>query len=96
MLKTELKLENVMKVYKGNAEGCRCGCGGDYFYPEAHQATGSQDRGYPVEDKDINDAVVKRAFNKIMKNWELCEFGGDYIDLTLGTRATTLYLVPKE
>ena len=30
---SELSLEQIRTVYKGINHICRCGCGGDYFYP---------------------------------------------------------------
>ena len=29
----EIDVEKVTKVYKGELDCCRCGCGGDYFEP---------------------------------------------------------------
>lgn len=96
MNKTDLKLEMVMSAYKGASRGCRCGCLGTYHYTKANQAIASENRGYPVTEEDINDAAVKRAFNKIQKNWNLCEVNSQYIDLVIGKTATTLYLVPTK
>ena len=30
----EIKLENITQVYRGKLDQCRCGCGGDFLYPE--------------------------------------------------------------
>lgn len=32
-IKTQIHLDQVKNLYIGKGKCCRCGCGGDYFYP---------------------------------------------------------------
>jgi hypothetical protein len=61
------KLEDVVCVYNGKP-GCMCGCNGVYSYATNHREYASKDRGYEVEENEINDRKVKMMFNKFLKN----------------------------
>jgi hypothetical protein len=60
-----IKLENVASVYSGIDGRCCCGCSGKHTYASAHQAWGSKNRGYKVEDDQVSDRTVKMVVNKI-------------------------------
>lgn len=62
---TSINLENVVSVYSGR-RGCCCGCRGKHTYAKAHQAYGSQHRGYAVGDDEVNDRTVKLIVNKVL------------------------------
>ena len=54
----ELKLENIRSAYKGIPNRCMCGCSGRYFYTKINQKESSENRGYEVSDKEVNDKKV--------------------------------------
>ena len=31
----EINASDLIKVYYGSLDQCRCGCGGDYYYPDS-------------------------------------------------------------
>lgn len=64
---SEVKLQSIAFVYSGKAHACCCGCAGKYRYASAHQAWGTQNRGYSVDAEDINDRFVKTVYNKMVK-----------------------------
>lgn len=61
------KLEDVVSVYTGKP-GCMCGCLGTYSYASQHKDYASNDRGYKIDESEINDRKIKLMFNKFMKN----------------------------
>jgi len=75
MIKIEdVKLEDIYSAYHGKKEGCRCGCNGYYIYTTLHKDFASKDRGYKIENEEVNDDLVKKIYNKIMNNKQDCTF----------------------
>lgn len=62
-----LTIDNVSSVYSGKINRCACGCAGKHTYSTAHKTWASKDRGYNVDDEEVNDRTVKTIFNKVMK-----------------------------
>lgn len=60
----KIRIEDVLKAYSGKPDTCMCGCAGTYSYPKLRQKEGGEDRGYPVNDNEINDKRIKTIFNK--------------------------------
>lgn len=60
----QLDINDVLSVYSGR-HGCCCGCKGKHTYREATQRLGRERRGYPVDDDEVNDSVVRRHLNTI-------------------------------
>ncbi len=58
----QIKVEDVVDVYSGK-NGCRCGCGGKYYYNSAWVKEGKAERGYDIAEDEINDRMV----NKVVK-----------------------------
>jgi hypothetical protein len=86
------KLENIVKVYKGKPNSCMCGCAGTYYYAKAHQEFGSRERGYKVDDEEVNDGVVKRVLNKVAKEGDRARtIGSDIWDVVIGKTQYTIY-----
>jgi hypothetical protein len=56
----------VVFVYSGKA-GCACGCNGSYKYAAAHRAFASKNRGYKVDDNEINERSISIIVNKVVK-----------------------------
>ena len=67
MDRSKLTLENAFKSYSGKP-GCMCGCLGTYKVASAHREFAEDELGYKYDDNAVNDAAVKRAFNKIMND----------------------------
>ena len=53
----DLRNFNILKIYKGKDNHCRCGCGGKYYYPE--------NRSF---DRILKNA--EKAFNENLKLME--------------------------
>lgn len=62
-----INLDTVASVYSGKAGRCCCGCSGKHTYASAHREWAGKNRGYAVDDDDVNDVVVKRLVNKLSK-----------------------------
>jgi len=50
---TEVKVENVIKVYSGKP-GCGCGCRGNYRVNPAHLEFANKERGYDYGPEEVN------------------------------------------
>ena len=89
----EISLESVVKTYNGKP-GCMCGCNGKYSYLKSSQEFGSKDRGYVVNDDEINERSVNYVLNKLKNEAHLgIEVIDDYIfSLDIGNRRYSLYL----
>ena len=57
----DIEQENVMSVYSGKADSCRCGCSGKYYYSSNMVGEASEHRGYEVRADEVNDGMVKRV-----------------------------------
>jgi hypothetical protein len=82
---------DVMSVYSGKAGRCCCGCAGKHRYSSVHRAVGSTNRGYKVEDKEVNDAQVRRVLGIVQKNAGLATAGGNHFAVVLGERLYVVY-----
>lgn len=92
-----IKLENVASVYSGIDGRCCCGCSGKHTYASAHQKWGSKNRGYKVENDQVNDRTVKMVVNKIEK--AIAAGGKPYkhnpeelVSITVGKRLYIAYM----
>jgi UDP-galactopyranose mutase len=56
---SKLTTNDIVSVYSGKP-GCCCGCKGKHRYNSKHRAEGTQTRGYPVLNDEVNDAQVTR------------------------------------
>jgi len=54
----ELELKNIRSGYKGIPNRCMCGCSGRYFYTKVNQKESGKERGYEINDKEVNDKKV--------------------------------------
>lgn len=60
------KKELVRCSYSGRP-GCMCGCNGKYSYTSKLRSFSGKNRGYSIDDDEINDAAVKRMIGKFKK-----------------------------
>lgn len=61
---TKINIDNIISVYSGKLGKCCCGCSGKHTYKESTRETASKDRGFVVEDEEINDKTVKFIIKK--------------------------------
>ena len=85
-----LDLSRVFKVYNGRANRCCCGCSGKYTVAGAHKAYADQDSGYPYDDSDVNDEIVRKIVGKILSAAEPVDEGGQ-VYATVGKRLLIAY-----
>jgi hypothetical protein len=89
---------NILSVYSGKPDGCRCECGGTYRYYSANRLEAERRNGYALEDSDINDRQVRKVLALLKQNADQVEringLGGETIfDVTLNGRAYTVYAI---
>jgi hypothetical protein len=80
-------LDKVTKVYSGKP-GCMCGCNGKWTY----SSTAKADSGC---EPTRNDSIVKRTFNKIMKDPDVVvdDLGSELCySVTTKTRLNVFYV----
>lgn len=93
-----IKLENVASVYSGINGRCCCGCSGKHVYASAHRDWAVKDRGYTIDDDEVNDHTVKLIVNKINKNFvegvqnQNNDHQDDYTAVVIGKRLYVAYL----
>jgi hypothetical protein len=78
----------VTRVYSGKP-GCMCGCNGIYRYPSnLNRTAAGLNRGYAIDDKEINDKFVNRVLGYVNANLETAEIvPGEYIMVTIDGRS---------
>ena len=93
-----INIDEVECVYSGTPHRCTCGCAGNYFYAERHREHATKRRGYKVDDKDINDTMIKKVLKIFAESKEPVECIQDYIFTIIvnGNRQYTIYLVRRE
>lgn len=84
---------DILSVYHGKMNHCRCGCGGEYYYSSANIQFASVDRGGDVDSNDINDSMISKAVKHINKNIAKATVLSGYIyEIALsGGKCYTLY-----
>jgi len=89
--KPSIEVAKVYAVYSGKPDTCMCGCAGKYSYASEHREFGGKDRGYEVDDDEVNDRTV-RAFTKKVSNSDGVEVLDGYIYcVTIGNRFYAVY-----
>ena len=88
-------IDNVASVYSGKP-GCMCGCKGTYKYASKWREASSKNRGYKVNDKEINDSSVKLIVNKMntlleTEAYEEAERTDQYLFIDTGSRYYAAY-----
>ena len=91
----QIKLEKVLSVYSGINGKCCCGCSGKHTYSSTRREEAGKDRGYEIEDDEVNDRTVKMMVNKINKQIELgnvLDNNEDLVSCVVGQRLYIAYL----
>src|SRR6185295_3252771 len=86
---------DIRSAYSGKARHCMCGCAGKHYYASAHRAEGSANRGYPVQDDEVDDRMIVRVLRLIQANEDGEEAWADpnatYAEATVGKRSYVVY-----
>jgi hypothetical protein len=95
MTKTALdinNLSNVLSVYSGRDGRCCCGCAGKHYYSSENQKAASKDRGYKVDDDEVNDKMVRKVV-KILNNTDIMDrdCGNNHISTVVNGRLYVVY-----
>lgn len=103
-IKVGIDRDEVASVYSGKANRCACGCAGTHRYATRWTDWSERNRGYRIDDSEINDRQVSRVVNKILRiasgqedgTFEPLEDsrGGRYVSAEQGDRMYVVYLVP--
>ena len=65
-MRTEpIRVEEVLTAYSGLTNSCYCGCSGKYYYTESTRKVAGKDRGYEVDDDEINEKMVLKIVNRV-------------------------------
>jgi len=75
----------IQSVYSGKP-GCCCGCLGTHYYTERLRKVASENRGYDIEDHEINERMIKKVVNLMNAKPFLVQDEGNHFFLDLGTR----------
>jgi hypothetical protein len=91
---TNITFDQVEKLYDGKGNNCRCGCGGEYYYPddqygrmEIESALARMQRSRSVES--INNYIFEIVIRRYEEKERHEETGYSYKDQT---KVLTIYL----
>jgi len=88
-----IEISDVLSVYSGRDGKCCCGCSGKHTYRKATQTAGSANRGYAVDDKEVNDSVATKVLNIVKANEGSADKDGSNVSVVVGKRLYVVYLV---
>lgn len=92
----KININEIISVYSGKVNHCRCGCSGKHTYKESTREIASLERGRPVLDEEINDRVVKMIINKLNKNPNTIFEDYSHYSLETKTRLYIAYITSEE
>lgn len=91
-----IDVNKVSSVYVGKPHMCMCGCAGVYYYTSQNKDWSSKNRGYALDEDDINDAKVIRVIQKFVKDPQIADNIDNYIfTKVIGKTQYTIYMVKK-
>jgi hypothetical protein len=92
----KFKMEDVVSVYLGKPNKCMCGCSGNYAYTSLNSAYGEKDRGYSMNDGDVNDRKVNVRLNRYYNDPQKPNVVENYIfTKIIDGKQITVYLKEK-
>ena len=93
----EFDITIVASVYIGKPKTCMCGCAGVYYYNSLNAVNAGKDRGYEIEQSEINDEMVRKVLRKFLNTNKKIENIDDYIfTIEYETKQYTIYLEEKQ
>lgn len=89
-----LTVADVLKAYEGRP-GCMCGCLGRYHVTADSFEEAGAERGYPYDEKDVNEKKVLRVLRRVQAeaadgNVEVGDGGYAYAEV--GRKCWAVYL----
>jgi hypothetical protein len=84
-----LTLNDVIKVYSGKRNCCRCGCGGEYTYTQH-----TEEKFHQVNDNLVMKRL-SRAKNLANKDGVDVMYGETYVDVQTGKDRTLTFYFKK-
>jgi hypothetical protein len=91
MNKPSIDIEKVYAVYSGKPNCCMCGCKGKYSYASEHQEFAGKNRGYSVDDDEVNDRTVRMFVKKVSGSDGVDVLDGYIYSVTIGGRFYAIY-----
>ena len=85
-----IDINNIKSVYSGKP-GCCCGCLGKHTYASRTKIKAGIKRGYPINNNEVNDRVVKIIVNKMNKRIGKVIEEKTYFHLDIGSRRYIAY-----
>lgn len=92
--KPQVTLGQVLKVYSGQAAGCRCGCHGVYRANPAHLAQANAERGFDYAGREVGGPLLAKAVGLLNRAQPAeCEWdpAGEWAEVLVGRRAYCVY-----
>lgn len=91
---TALEPSMVLSVYSGKNGACCCGCSGKHYYNSALKEEAGKDRGYEVDDDEVNDKMIKKVINILKGKAPSGQIEADcnFISTVIGERLYIAYL----
>lgn len=86
-------LDQVASVYSGINGRCCCGCAGKHTFSSRHRQWSEKNRGYSVDDGEVNDRTVKMIYNKVVKAIENGNLEFDELNFTSAVVGNRLYCI---
>jgi hypothetical protein len=89
--KPSIDIEKVYAVYSGKPGRCMCGCAGKYSYASKYQEFAGKNRGYSVDDDEVNDRTVRMFVKKVSESDGVNVLKGYIYSVTIGNRLYAIY-----
>jgi hypothetical protein len=91
-MKKILDKSAVVSVYSGRNNVCCCGCAGTHYYNSKLQTIGTIQRGYKVENDELNDRMITKIVNLINNNPDKIDMEeADFVSIVIGKRLYIAY-----
>ena len=91
-MKTNITKDQVLSVYSGIDGKCCCGCAGKHSYNSSYIEEAGKERGYPIEQDEVNDRMVNKVIRLINEASELTDDMSDMKTIVVGQRVYIAYL----
>ena len=87
-----IKYEQVLSVYSGRDGKCCCGCAGKHSYNPDFTEEAGKNRGYKIEQDEVNKTMVNKVIRLINEAKELEFDQSDFKSIVIGNRLYIAYL----
>lgn len=76
---SKLTRDHVLSTYVGADGACCCGCAGEHMYLEATRELAGKERGYDVDEDEVNEDGFDDCLEVIRDNAEDAEVNEDHV-----------------